>query len=115
MWRRCGSLYFLLRTIRAERVGGAELLRAWGIVIKCIAERDAGKAPLEARVWEPVRDMLSEGKLGDDVKGGLADALARYLGPVHKLWEGGRGEAFCWSEGFSTGATVSACSSCGQG
>jgi hypothetical protein len=99
--------YFLLKAIKAERVMGVELQRAWGIVIKCIEGRAASKDAVEARVWEPVNHMLSEDKLGAEVKGAVADAVARYLGPIHKLWEGGEGLEWCWSEGLSRGAKVS--------
>jgi hypothetical protein len=101
------AVYFLLEAIKAGRVAGAELQRAWGIVVTCIEKRSASEAPLEARVWEPVRDMLLKGKLGDEIKGELADALARYLGPVHCLWKQGRELASCWSQGLSKGVKVS--------
>jgi hypothetical protein len=104
---RNAALYFLLKAIRAHRVGGDELRRAWGVVIECIEENDAGKAPAEARVWEPVDEMLADYLLEDELKDKVADAVAGYLGPIDKLWEGGRGPASCWSEGLSDGVKVS--------
>jgi hypothetical protein len=104
---RSRGLYFLLKAIKAERLAGVELQRAWGIVIKCIEQRSAAKAPLEARGWDPVRDMLAADSLGEEIEGAVADAVARYLGPIHKLWRGRKISISRWSEGLSKGAKVS--------
>jgi hypothetical protein len=79
-------------------------------VCACLAGVIGGQeeGEVDARVWRAVGNLLERGGLGDGVMRRLAEAMAEYLWPIHELWEPGRGDGKCWSEGLSAKFTVGA-------
>jgi hypothetical protein len=80
--------------------------RAWGIVVSFIEEKTEGDSLIEAQAWNVLDDVLESKSLGDEIKGKVGTAVARYLGPVHRLWSAGPWTDCCWSAGLSSKAQV---------
>jgi hypothetical protein len=101
------AFLFLLMAMIVKRVAPAEVGRAWGIVVSFIEERAEGRSMVEGDAWGALETLLSVNSPGEEVKGKVAAAVARYLGPVHRLWAAGPWQRRCWSQGLSAKVRVS--------
>jgi hypothetical protein len=95
----------LLSAMDPPRRAPKQMGRAWGVVVNFIEEK-AGSM-LEAWVWGVLESMLRSESVGDEVKEQVGTAVARYLGPVHRLWAPRPAMTCCWSEGLSAKVKVS--------
>jgi hypothetical protein len=102
------------RDIEANRELGAKLCACLAGMIEGASQEGEGEGEgareVEARVWRGMANLLRRGALGlgDDVVARLGQAVAAYLGPIHKLWRPGRRLSVCWSDGLSARVKVSA-------
>jgi hypothetical protein len=101
------ALHYLLLAM-GEPMTDAILQRAWGIVVSFIEERAQGKSVVQKPAWSVLEELLERDVVGDETKGELANAVARYLGPIHRLWAAGPWTETCWSQGLSEKVKVSA-------
>jgi hypothetical protein len=76
-------------------------------VVSFIEEKAESKSVVEGDEWRAFEILLSVNSPGDEIKGKVAGGVARYLGPIHRLWAAGPWTRCCWSEGLSDRAKVS--------
>jgi hypothetical protein len=101
------AFYHLLMAMQEPTASATIQQRAWGIVVNVIEERGEGESMVEARAWDVLDDILYSKSVEDEVKGKVGTAVARYLGPVHRLWAVGPWTRCCWSKGLSAKVLVS--------